>query len=211
MGYMRFVAIISIALIAVPLAAAARPVSFAGSWMLMQMNGPADHSLMALYSPTAQYAVGVRTDYTRKDETWMHSLTYNRLLQRWNAPESQGNLFLQSGAGAAEGHGETSPALWGGIEADWETRRVYFAYENRLVHAGDVEKVFTHKARAGVAPYIGGYNDLHTWLMVQVDHRPEDRDNVVITPFVRLFTTEVLTEFGVSNKKDAMINVTLQF
>lgn len=207
----RLLATLLLSCTLLPLPAAARPVSFADSWMVMSMNGPADHSLTAIYSPTAEYALGVRTDYTRKNESWMHSLTYNRLLRRWNAPESQGNLFLQSGIGGAEGHGETSPAAWAGIEADWETRRVYFAYENRFVHAGDVDKSFTHKARAGVAPYVAGYDELHTWLMVQLDHRPEDRDNVVVTPFVRLFNTVALGELGVSNKKDVMFNLTLQF
>lgn len=208
---MRIRIITSVLLAAAPLAAEARPVSFPDSWMVMAMNGPADHSLTAIYSPTVDYALGVRTDYAREDEVWMHSLTYNRLLKRWNAPDSQGNLFLQTGAGGAEGNGETSAAAWGGIEADWETRRVYVSYENRLVYAGDVTKNFTHKARVGVAPYVAGYDDLHTWLMVQVDHRPEDRDNVVVTPFVRLFNTVALGEFGISNKKDVMLNLTLQF
>lgn len=191
--------------------AQARPVSYADGWMIMQMNDSVENSLMVHYAPTADYAIGIRTDYDREDETWMHSATYNRLLKRWNATESQGNLFLLTGAGTAHDGDDVDPAAWAGIEADWETQRIYFAYENRMVYAGDINKSFSHKFRTGVAPYVGDYDDIHTWLMLQVDHRPEKQDNVVLTPFVRLFTTEMLVEFGISNKKDGMFNVILQF
>lgn len=179
--------------------------------MLMQMNDHSKHSVMASYSPTAQYAVGLRSEYMREDEDWVHTATYNRLLKRWNGADSQGNLFLQTGLGVAEHRGEIDPAASLGLEADWETRRIYFSYENRYLYAGDVEQSFSHKARAGFAPYVGDYDDIHTWLMVQIDHHPTERDNVMVTPFVRLFTQEVLGEIGISNKKDVMFNVTFQF
>lgn len=179
--------------------------------MLMTMHDHMEYSNMVSYSPTAHYAVGVRSDYMREDKDWLHTATYNRLLQRWNAPDSQGNLFLLTGLGAAEHYSEVDPAVTLGLEADWETRRIYFSYENRYIYAGDVEKSFSHKARAGIAPYIGGYDDLHTWLMIQIDHHPAERDNVVVTPFVRLFTQQLLGEIGISNKGDVMLNATLQF
>lgn len=199
------------ALVILPPSAQARPVSYPDGWMIMQMNDHMENSLMASYSPTAKDAVGVRTDYMREDEHWLHTVTYNRLLKRWNAEHSQGNLFLQSGAGFAEDHGDKDAAATAGIEADWETRRIYFSYENRFIYAGDIEQSFSHKARAGFAPYAGSYDDLHTWLMVQVDHHPQERDNVVITPFVRLFNTDALAELGISNKRDILFNLTLQF
>lgn len=189
----------------------ARPVSYPDGWMFMTMNNGSEYSNMLSYSATAQYAVGVRSDYLRKDQDWVHTLTYNRLLKRWNAPDSQGNLFLQTGAGAAYHGDEIDPAATLGIEADWETRRIYFLYENRYIYAADVERSFSHKARVGVAPYLGNYDAIHTWLMVQVDHQPNERDNVVVTPFVRLFTQELLGEAGISNKGDVMFNVTYQF
>jgi hypothetical protein len=189
----------------------ARPVSFPDGWMLMSMNDHMEHSFMLSYSPTAKDAFGVRSDYMRDEEHWVHTAIYNRLLQRWNAADSQGNLFLQTGLGAAYDGRNTDPAASIGLEADWETRRIYFSYENRLLYAGDVEQSFSHKARAGFAPYEGDYDDLHTWLMVQVDHHPKSDDKVVVTPFIRVFTQEVLAEFGISDKKDVMLNVTFQF
>lgn len=189
----------------------ARPVSFPGGWMIMQMNDGSYNSLMVNYSPTAQYSVGARTDYMSEDETWMHTLNYNRLLKRWNGPDSQANIFLMTGAGVGEDHGDTAPAAFGGIEADWETRRYYTLYENRFIGSSAINESFSQRARLGIAPYIGGYNDIHTWLMVQVDHRPSERDNITITPFIRLFNQEVLGELGFSNHKDVMFNITMQF
>lgn len=201
----------AIAIILLPWSAEARPVSFPDGWMFMSMHDEMAYSNMLSYSPTARYAMGVRNDYMREDKDWIQTLTYDRLLKRWNAPDSQGNLFLQTGLGMAQGGDTVAPAGTLGMEADWETRRLYVSYENRLIYANNVEKNFAQKARFGVAPYEGGYDDIHTWLMVQVYHHPSERDNVVVTPFVRLFTQEVLGEAGVSNKGDVMFNVTLQF
>ncbi len=208
---MNYRTAIAILVFFVPIDAFARPVSYPDGWMYMTMNDHAERSNMLSYSPSAWYAVGVRSDYMIEDKNWVHTATYNRLLKRWNASDSQGNIFLQTGLGVAQHADEIDPAAALGIEADWETRRIYFAYENRYLYAGDINKSYTHKARVGVAPYVGNYDDIHTWLMVQVDHHPEEEDNIVVTPFVRLFTQEVLGELGISNKGDVMFNATLQF
>lgn len=208
---MRFAvsAFLSALLVAPPVAA--RPVSYADGWMLMGMANQSEYSVSGSYSPTPRDALGVSSLYLREGENWLHTLTYNRLLQRWNASDSQGNLFLLMGAGVAEHAGETDPAATLGIEADWETRRVYVSYENRYIYGGDIEKSFSHKARVGVAPYVGGYDDVHTWLMLQLDHQPSMREQWVVTPLVRLFNQDALGEFGVSHQGDVMFNLTFQF
>lgn len=206
----RFIFLL-IGAMALPVVASARPVSFPDGWMAMTMNDHREYSNMLSYSPTARDAVGVRSDYMREDKNWVHTLTYNRLLKRWNGSDSQGNLFVMTGLGVATQGGEANAAGSVGIEADWETRRLYTAYENRYIEAGNIERSFTQKARVGVAPYVGDYDDVHTWLMLQVEHNPNDRDTVVLTPFVRLFTQTVMGEFGVSDKGDVMVNATYQF
>jgi hypothetical protein len=147
----------------------------------------------------------------REDKDWIHTATYNRLLQRWNAPDSQGNLYLLTGLGEARHGNDADPAATLGLEGDWETRRIYFSYENRLICAGDIEQSLSHKARTGFAPYVGGYDDIHTWLMLQVEYQPTLRENVTVTPFVRVFTQETLGELGISNRNDVMFNLTFQF
>lgn len=177
----------------------------------MQMSNHNEHSLMANYSPSALYSLGVRSDLIRDDESWMHTATYNRLLKRWNKPDSQANIFLLTGLGVAARADDQNAAGTIGIEADWENRRLYAAYENRFVHAGNIEKSFSQFARAAFAPYKGDYNDLHTWVGLQIDHHPGEKETVAVTPFVRLFTTDVLGEIGVSDKRDVMLNLTYQF
>jgi hypothetical protein len=206
---MRLPLLLVFCLLALP--AFARPVSFPDGWMFMQMNDHSEHSLMLSYSPTAKYAVGARSDYMQEYKYWLNTATYNRLLKRWNEKDSQANLFLQTGIGAATKEGITEPAGFLGLEADWETQRLYLSYENSALAAGSIEESFTHKARFGVAPYVGGYDDIHTWFMVQVEHHPYSTDKVVVTPLVRFFTTQFLTEVGISDRADVMLNVTLQF
>jgi len=195
----------------VPFSAMARPISYPGGWMLMTNNDQQQYSTSANYSPTARDAFGVRSDYMRGDKTWLHTVTYNRLLQRWNAPGSQANIYVLGGLGMAENHGARNAAATIGIEADWESRRYYTSYENRVIEAGDVQRAFVQKARVGVAPYKADYGDVQPWFMLQVDHQPGMEHSVVVTPLVRLFTTRVLGEFGVSNRGDVMVNAMLQF
>lgn len=208
---MRYVALTLLFTSLLTAKAYARPVSYPDGWMFMQMNDGQQNSGMLSYSPTAKDAFGVRTDYLRDEKNWLHTFTYNRLLQRWNTSDSQANIYLLSGLGASENSGDISPAATIGLEADWETRRLYTSYENRYIAADNINESYNQKVRFGVAPYIADYDDVHTWLMLEVSHTPTAEDNVVVTPFVRLFTTEVLGEFGISNKKDVLFNLTLQF
>lgn len=202
---------ILISVLLMPQLAIARAVSFPDGWMAMTMNDFASYSNSISYSPTARDAFGVRSDYMREADVWLTTATYNRLLKRWNTSDSQANIFLQTGVGVANAGDDENAAGSIGIEADWETRRYYVNYENRYVNAGNVMREYSQKARVGIAPYVGGYDDIHTWFMLQVDHRPSDHDNVTVTPLVRVFNQEVLGEFGISHRGDVLANITWQF
>lgn len=191
--------------------AQARPVSFPDGWMLMLENNGMENSANLIYSPTAFDAFGFRTEYFRHDATWLHTMTYNRLLKRWNTAQSQANIFLLTGAGIGDDHGDTSLAGFAGISGDWETRRHYLSYETRYIASGANSTDFEQKARIGIAPYIGGYDDWHTWLMLQVQHTPQMPDKITVTPLVRFFNTDVLTEIGYSSNKKILFNLTWQF
>lgn len=176
----------------------------------MTTNDSCESAGMASYSPTARDALGIRSSYLHEEDVWLHTLTYNRLAARWNMPDAQANVFLLSGAGMATHSDESKPAGFVGLEADWENRRLYVLYENRLLLSDAIKESFSQKFRVGVAPYKGGYDDVHTWLMVQVDHRPESAHEVSVTPFVRLFNNELLGEAGISNHGDILFNLTYQ-
>lgn len=196
--------------------AEARPVSYPGGVTVMQMNDMDSSSLHLHYSPTAKYSIGYKGEYFKGEDWQFHGAQLNYLVKRWNKPSEQANLYLKGGLGLAYSNyqsfdGETNAAGTIGIAADWETRRWFTSYENRYVNAGNIDEFFNQKARVGVAPYIGDYGDIHTWLMLQVDHNPSQDDEVTFTPLVRLFKGEYLAEAGVSDKGDVLFNWVVRF
>ena len=196
--------------------ALAKPVSYAGGFSPMTMNNGEVNSMSAAYSPTARYAVGYTAEYWREKEYSIQAFQLNNLLKRWNNFDSQGNLYLLSGAGISysdqgDFSHEFQPAVFTGVLADWENRRFFTSYENRMTYAGDIDQNFMQSARLGVAPYVGEFGDLHTWLMLEVGHYPEAQDKVTLTPLIRLFKGTNMVEAGVSNQGDILFNVMIQF
>jgi len=202
--------------IIIPNIVQARPVSYPGGWTTMLMNNGDMNSFHLHYSPTAKYSVGIRSAYHREDDFWHSTLQVNNLLKRWNNPDSQANLYLKSGIGVAysdaeEFDGEIDPAVFTGIAADWEDRRYFVSYENRYMEAGDIHDGFHQSARIGIAPYIGDYGDLHTWLMLEVEHEPEADEKFTITPLIRFFKGVHLMEAGMSNQGDVLFNYVIRY
>jgi len=189
----------------------ARPVSYPGGWTTMFLNNVDRHSAHLHYSPTAFMSLGYKAEYWRDEDHQIHALQMNNLLKRWNSKESQANFYLKSGIGAAysdygDFDSEWEPAAFTGIATDWEDQRFFVSYENRYTYAGDIRDDFTQSARVGVAPYVGEYGDLHTWLMLEVEHQPEAQEHIVVMPMVRLFKGLHLVEFGASLEGDIMFN-----
>ena len=192
--------------------AAAKPISYPGGTMVMVENDETGHTLSVDYtfSPKAAAALFVKKEPNGNDFT-MVGPQINYLVKRWNLPHGQGNIFSLSGAGTAVIDGQTKFAAWTTILADYETRRFFTSYEARLMHVDSMKTSLWQRARVGVAPYLGNYDDLHTWLMVQVDHHPEKRHTTVVTPLVRLFYKTLLVEGGVSTRGTVMFNLVKQF
>ena len=207
---MRFVSLTALLCLAA-LPALARPVGYPDGWMVMIMNDVESNAAQINYTFTPKYAVGLQHEYFRESETHMDAATLDILLKRWNMSASQANLYLKSGAGLAYGNGNTDPAAYTGLEIDWEDRRFFTLYENRFVYAGDDEKSVRHKARLGVAPYIGDYGDIHTWLMLQADYDAGSDNEFSLTPLVRVFKGTALIEAGYNLDGGALFNFTYQF
>ena len=192
--------------------ALARPVSYPGGITLMQTNDMLSSNLHIHYSPSIDYSIGYKGEYWRDDDWQFHGLQLNNLVKRWNKPASQANFYVKSGAGFIKPKdGETELAGFTGLSVDWENRRYFTQYENRYYHAGDIDQFYSQKARLGIAPYMGDYGDLHTWLMLQVDHMPTAEDSLTVTPLVRLFKGEYLTEIGVNNRGEALLNIVIRY
>ena len=213
MRYMLF-ALLGMGLFIPP--AFARPVSYPGGVTAMTMNDGDKNSLHLHYSPTAKMSLGYKFEYWRDNEMTINAVQMNNLLKRWNKPDSQANLYLKSGIGVAysdygDFDGETDVAAFTGIAADWEDRRRFISYENRYTEAGDIDDFFMQYARVGWAPYEGDYGDLHTWLMLQVEHKPEGDDHYTVTPLVRLFKDVHLVEAGMNNRGEILFNYVFRY
>ena len=112
-------------------------------------------------------------EHTRGSPFVMLGPQLNLLLKRWNLADAQGNIFTMTGAGATIYRGDMRPAVWTGVLVDYETRSIFLSYEGRLMYAKDLEKSAWQRARVGVSPVPGNYEDINTWLMVQVDRYDE--------------------------------------
>lgn len=204
------VVVFTVALLSTPVEA--KPLSYVGGTMVMQENDETGHTLNLDYTVTPKYAVGLYAKKERGgDEFTTVGPQVNTLIKRWNLPDGQGNIFNMTGAGVSRFHGDNEFSAWTGILADYETRRIFGSYEARLMYAGDIEKSAWQRARVGFAPYLANYDDLNTWLMLQVDHHPAKDDTVVVTPLVRLFYHTTMIEAGYSSNDHAMFNWILQF
>ncbi|MFN7165353.1 MAG: hypothetical protein ACK4P2_11100 [Hyphomonas sp.] len=202
-----------LALAALAAPAGARPVSYEGGWTLMQENNGMYSSLHAHYSPTVTDSIGLYVEQNWDMDQTFTGLQYNRLVRRWNAPGSQGNLYFKLGAGAVDPFedGETELGSFAGVAADWETRRVFVSYDVRARDFGADESL-SHAARLGVAPYVAEFGELHTWAMVQVENHPEADEPVTVTPLLRFFKGPLLVEAGYTlEEEEFLLNWTWRF
>lgn len=192
--------------------AEAKPISYVNGLMVMQENDETGHTISLDYTIDPKIAVGM---YAKKESGDKDFFTIgpqvNYLVKRWNMPGAQGNIFNMTGAGVLRFNGDDEFSAWTGFLADYETRRVFTSYELRGMYAGDIEKSVWQRARVGFAPYLANYEDLNTWLMLQVDHHPAKEDSVVVTPLVRFFYKTTLVEAGYSSNNHVMFNWVLQF
>ena len=70
--------------------------------------------------------------------------------------------------------------------------------------------MFEQSVKVGVAPYLGDYGDLHTWLMVET--KKNDLGNKRITyPVLRLFKGGALIEMSYHKKTDWDVHLMYRF
>lgn len=195
-----------------PALAAAKPTSYVGGTMVMAEHDETGSTVSVDYTFDPKYAVAL---YAKQERGGMEYNTVgpqlNTLIKRWNLPHGQGNIYNMTGAGVSHYQGENEFSAWTGFLADYETRRIFTSYELRAMYADTIETSLWQRARVGVAPYIANYDDLNTWLMLQVDHHPSKDETWVATPLVRFFYRTTLVEVGYSSNDHVMFNAVLQF
>lgn len=195
----------AIALLIVP-SAAARPVSYPDAWTLIEETDRQSTSLWVHYTLTPKWSLGVRSEWDRQENFVFNGVQTTHLAKRWFGENFQANIYGIGGVGVISpvdsANFGTKASGFAGVRADWETRRLFTSYRARYLEAGDLGGRFMQAARAGWAPYEGDTGDLHTWLMVEIDHRPDNGDEIGVTPLVRFFKGSALFEIGWSLTDD---------
>jgi hypothetical protein len=157
--------------------------------------------VQANYSVTNRYSVGASSYYREgRDSTAEFGIAqFNYLVKRWNELDSQANVNASVGFGGRHDsvHND-AVAVYGALEADYETRRIYSQLAAETLQSDSNVHFERYRARAGIAPYRAAFDALNTWLVVQLDIMPQMDDSVRVTPLVRLFYNNIALEVGAS-------------
>ena len=184
-----------------PNLAAANPVSFKDGWGIMPATGKDWTDLTVNYSLTNRYAIGL-SEYFRRGSSSTATFDigqFNYLVKRWNEMDSQANIYASAGLGARRAStGDECFAAYTAIEANYETRRVYTLLSGESLWSTEENAFNRLRYRAGVAPYEAPFDELQTWLFVQVDYMPEFEETAEVTPLVRFFYNNYALEIGAS-------------
>ena len=194
----------------------ARPVSYQGGWTVIEETDRQSTALWTHYTVTPALSLGWRTEWDRREGFVLNAPQATYLAKRWFGQNYQANIYGFAGAGlatAVDNSGRGSNAAgFVGVLTDWETRRLFVSYRARALEAGAFGASFMQAARVGYAPYEGDTGDLHTWLMIEVDHRPKNDEPVGVTPLVRFFKDAALFEIGWSvTDNQPLANFTYRF
>lgn len=197
--------------------ATAGPMGFKDSYMWMGDLSSNWRESFINYAITPRDAFGIEAVYMRSDDKTktrtLEDVTYTRLLNRWNLPNSQANLWFVGGIGALQGEDEgvnkdkdlDKVMFTPGIQFDYETTRVYFQATHRLYRASDINHDFT-SVRAGFSFYETDYDKTQPWFLLEARNMNGLSDKIEVTPMLRLINKRFFVEAGVNNSRDLRFN-----
>ena len=169
-----------------------RPISWPGGSTIMYKSNNMSSSYIFHYSPTYKYSIGLEYVNDRYFNNQFINLRSTYLLDRHNTKNSQRNIYLTGGIST-----KNEQDILYGIHGDWETRRLFSSFS--FINKHTKEKNYTeNEFQLGIAPYLGDYNDLHTWIMLKAKKDTID-NNWEIYPFIKLFQGDFLIELGSKN------------
>ena len=199
-----------------PSTSEAHPVAFAGSYSLMGWNSKEMSDWMFTHSFTSNYSLSARKLRleTRDGERLFYLPQLNFLLKRWNELDSQANVYLSLGHGGEKVNRSFKDTSLLGLETDWESRKYYISFKEEVAisHRNNDLNIYQTKLRAGFAPYLAEFNELNSWFILQLEHSNKASENgIKVTPLIRTFYSNVLMEFGASQKGEAQFNFMVHF
>ena len=167
----------------------ARPISWTGGSTIMYKSNSMMSSYYYHYSPSFKYSVGAEYINDRYYNDQYISIRSTYLLDRKNTKASQRNLYLTASIST-----KSDNDLYYGVHGDWETRR-YFTSFSILDKRASQKDYTENEFQIGIAPYLGEYNQLHTWIMLKSKEDTRD-DKWKTYPFIKLFKGDFLLEVG---------------
>lgn len=199
-----------------PAVVQARPVSYTGGWTFIETSNRVSTAGLVHYTINPKVSLGLRHERMRDADTDMTMAQGTWLVKRWFGRDYQANVYTMAGVGTvSDNWGMSSIHETGsfiGVMADWETRSKFVSYESRFLDKGALGSQSMHAARVGWAPYEGDTGALHTWLMVEIDHREQLKEETTVTPLVRFFKGAALLELGYNlTDPSPLINFTYRF
>jgi hypothetical protein len=123
----------------------AKPIAFAdGTTVMAEYGAGTMQELQIFYAPRFDYSVGGgHVDLTSDVDGHSEHINYARLnwlAHRWNLDDAQANIFVWGGAGFATGNRFDGTRIAGnaGVQADYETRRVYASMKSDLQRSSEL-------------------------------------------------------------------------
>jgi hypothetical protein len=194
----------------------AHPVIYQDGWAISSSNMPQYSNNYVHYSVTPRLALG--PEHWRFSQGDAHTelglLKANALLWRQNKEDSQANVYLHSGLGAADQEfaSRGTKGVWlAGLEADWETRSLYTSWKHLEFHGPRGLDLSMTQGRIGFSPVMAKFTDLQTWFMLQGMVIRDVEPKLMLTPMLRFFYHNVLWEVGSSTRGDWMLNLMVHY
>ena len=194
----------------------AHPVMYPGNVMPMAEISQKMQDVNAVWTFAPNRAVsagymGIESDSGNRERR-ITNLHYNHRIARWNMPEAQANIYLQAGIGSATGSDFSGRKLTAmpGLQADYETRHLYFAYRWHGLYSGAFSQAYNN-VQAGFAMHAAEYNEISSWAILDVRRMSNFDSRTEITPTLRLIRKNTFFEFGVSTRGDPRLNVMVNF
>jgi hypothetical protein len=195
----------------------AGPMGFSDSYMVMGDFSQNWKESFINYAVSPRDALGVSLTYMKSDDDskrrYLEEVTYTRLINRWNLPNAQANLWFVGGIGALQGkddlHGTdrsfNKVIATPGIQLDYETTRVYLQATHRLYRSNDINHDYT-SLRGGFSFYEAAYDKTQPWFILEARYMNDLSNMVEVTPMLRLINKKYFVEVGVNNSDQLRFN-----
>jgi hypothetical protein len=224
---MRLLILTFIAVLSFQESSYAHPVSYEGGYSLMTQMSSQKSETMIVYSPKWYYGLGAVYEQMKptpnlQSDVMLTSSQLSWLVNRWNLDDAQGNIYLFGGPGYAHFTDEAVSNFKSGgfyrlgLQADFETRKVYTMFrfiENRLFQSNPNQSnlIFNQlDFRLGYAPYIANYNQLNSWIILNLRTNTEF-NKITVIPTLRFYFNNFLWELAQDFDGNSYLNFMTRF